>query len=98
MPRADLVEQWRTALQGFDATQHQITNVSVNLSGDDASTLSHVRAVHWIDGRFWTVGGIYTHRVIRAAEGWRVAFMAIQRLYEEGDRSVQEAAAARSAD
>lgn len=93
--RADLVDQWRSTLSGFDATQHQITNVSVSGAGDEASTLSHVRATHWIDGRSWTVGGVYDHRLVRSAGGWQVTYMAIRRLYEEGDRSVFEAAAQR---
>jgi SnoaL-like domain len=97
VPRADVVAQWRSALEGFDATQHQITNVTVTGSGAEASALSHVRATHWIDGKFWTVSGVYTHRLARAADGWRVTYMAIQRLYEEGDRSVFEHAANRPA-
>jgi hypothetical protein len=93
--REDLVGQWRTTFQGFDATQHQITNVSVNGGGDEASTLSHVRAIHWIDLRSWTVGGVYTHRLVRGPNGWQVASIAIQRLYEEGDRDVFDAASRR---
>jgi SnoaL-like domain len=93
--REDLVEQWRTTFQGFDATQHQITNVSVSGGGDEASTLSHVRAIHWVDGRSWTIGGVYTHRLERGPNGWQIAFMAIQRLYEEGDRGVFDAASRR---
>lgn len=93
--REDLVEQWRTTFQGFDATQHQITNVSVTGGGNEASTLSHVRAIHWVDQRSWTIGGVYTHRLARGPNGWQVAFMAIQRLYEEGDRGVFDAASRR---
>jgi len=93
--REDLVAQWRTTFEGFDATQHQITNVSVSGGGDEASTLSHVRAIHWVDARTWTVGGVYTHRLVRGSNGWQVAFMAIQRLYEEGDRGVFDAASRR---
>ena len=36
--REDLVAQWRNTFEGFDATQHQITNVSVSGGGDEAST------------------------------------------------------------
>jgi hypothetical protein len=93
--REGLVGQWRTTFDGFDATQHQITNVSVSGGGDEASTLSHVRAIHWVGPRWWTIGGVYTHRLMRGPNGWQVTFMAIQRLYEEGDRAVFDAASRR---
>ena len=94
-PREDLVAQWRNTFEGFDATQHQITNVSVSGGGDEASTLSHVRAIHWVDARTWTVGGVYTHRLVRGSNGWQIVYMAVQRLYEEGDRGVFDAASRR---
>lgn len=93
-PRAALVAQWQGVLPGFDATQHLISNVLVEGAGDEAQATSHVRATHWIGSRSWTVGGIYTHRLVRTPLGWRVRFMGLQRLYEEGDRAlIQEARA-----
>lgn len=91
--RDELLGQWRSTLQGFDATQHLITNVAVTGSGDEAQTVSHVRATHWIDGQFWTVGGVYHHTLRRGGAGWQVNFMQIRRLYEEGDRAVLALAA-----
>jgi hypothetical protein len=95
--RTDLVGQWRATLQGFDATQHLITNVAVDGSGDEAMARSHVRAAHRIDDRFWILGGAYTHRLVRTADGWRVNFMGIQHLYDEGDRTLLQEACRRSA-
>ena len=92
---AALVGQWRSTLQGFDATQHLITNVQTDGAGDEATTRSHVRATHRLDDRFWTVGGVYTHHLQRCATRWRVTYMRIDRLYEEGDRAVLQEAAAR---
>jgi hypothetical protein len=86
--RTELLDQWRATLGGLDATQHQITNVAVTATGQGATALSHVRATHWSGGRFWTLGGVYTHHLLRTQSGWQVAFMGIARLYEEGDRSV----------
>ncbi|MGA5462076.1 nuclear transport factor 2 family protein [Mycobacterium sp. NPDC050041] len=91
--RAALLEQWRATLGGLDATQHQITNVVVSPEGAGAIALSHVRAAHWFDGRSWTLGGVYTHHLRHGPAGWQVTVMAIQRLYEEGDRGVLQAAA-----
>jgi hypothetical protein len=93
--RDALVAQWQGVLPGFDATQHLITNIVVEGAGNDAIARSHVRATHWIDARFWTVGASYLHRLVRTPEGWRVSAIAIHRLYEEGDRAVLAAAADR---
>ncbi|MER8826826.1 nuclear transport factor 2 family protein [Mesorhizobium sp. M0938] len=93
--RDALIAQWQGLLPGFDATQHLITNIVVEGAGDDAVARSHVRATHWIDTRFWTVGASYLHRLVRTPEGWRVSAISIRRLYEEGDRAVLAAAADR---
>ncbi|TIL57413.1 MAG: nuclear transport factor 2 family protein [Mesorhizobium sp.] len=93
--RDALIAQWQGLLPGFDATQHLITNIVVEGAGNDAVARSHVRAIHWIDTRFWTVGASYLHRLVRTPEGWRVSAISIHRLYEEGDRAVLAAAADR---
>ncbi|TIT20008.1 MAG: nuclear transport factor 2 family protein [Mesorhizobium sp.] len=94
--RDALIALWQGLLPGFDATQHLITNITVEGAGNDAVARSHVRATHWIGGRFWTVGGSYLHRLVRTPEGWRVNAIAIHRLYEEGDRAVLAAGADRA--
>jgi hypothetical protein len=95
--RSGLVSQMRATLQGFDATQHLIGNVQVRgSSAEEASTLSHVRATHWIDDRFWIVGGVYTHNLVRTPDGWQVTYMRFQRLYEEGSRAALRDAAGRA--
>lgn len=88
-----LVAQWRSVLPGFDATQHLISNLSIQGDGDHAQVTSHVRATHWLGERSWTVGGVYTHRLIRREGGWRVDFIRLHRLYEEGDREILSLAA-----
>ncbi|TIU87986.1 MAG: nuclear transport factor 2 family protein, partial [Mesorhizobium sp.] len=93
--RDALIAQWQGLLPGFDATQHLITNIVVEGAGNDAVARSHVRATHWFDTRFWTVGASYLHRLVRTPEGWRVSAIAIRRLCEEGDRAVLAAAADR---
>jgi ketosteroid isomerase-like protein len=92
---AALVRQWQTMLPGFDATQHLITNLAITGSGDTATVLSHVRATHWIETRLWTIGGTYTHHLIRSADGWKITYMKIDRRYEEGNRTVLKEATER---
>ena len=64
------------ALEGFDATAHRLSNISVAIDGDDATVTSIVDAAHFVtaDGTV-LVGdliGRYTHHLVRA-DGWRIA-------------------------
>ena len=96
--RGETIDQMRATLQGFDATQHLIGNVQVTaVNADEATTVSHVRATHLIDDRFWVVAGVYSHRLARTPDGWNVTYQRFQRLYEEGSRSALRDAAARAA-
>ncbi|KAF1686804.1 serine aminopeptidase domain-containing protein [Pseudoxanthomonas taiwanensis] len=82
---------------GLRRHQPLVTNTHVEGAGAVATAPRHVRATHWIGTESWTVGGIYTHRLERGADGWRVTRMRLQRLYEEGDRGLVERAARRAA-
>ena len=86
-----LVGRWRGLLPGFDATQHLLGPVVT--SGDDPVTAEcNVRAYHRLDGRTWMVAGRYTLLV----DGGRVAGIVLHTLYQEGDMSLTERAAARA--
>ena len=89
------VQGLRSRLPGFDATQHIVTQISVSGSGDHAMTISNLRAAHWIESDIWAFGGAYRHTLTRTAEGWRIASLAIEMHYEEGDRAVRDAAVER---
>jgi len=88
-----LVGQWREALSGLDATQHQITNLLIEGTSAEATVRSSVRATHRLGDRFWIIGGSYTHRLAYTADGWKIAYMQIVRWYEEGDRAILAEAA-----
>jgi SnoaL-like domain len=67
---AAALEQGLTALPW---TQHYVTNVEVELDGDEA----HVRAMFYnpmqlpgIDGPSFC-GGLYHHDMVRTADGWK---------------------------
>lgn len=63
-------------LEGFDATAHQLHNVSATLDGDHATVTSIVDAVHvvGVEGRVMLgdLIGRYTHRLVRQ-NGWKIA-------------------------
>ena len=64
------------ALEGFDATAHQLHNVIATIDGDRATVTSIVEAVHvvGVEGHAGPRGliGRYTHRLVRQ-EGWKIA-------------------------
>lgn len=67
---------WRRTMDGLEATQHLITNVLVDVDGDDARATANVLGVHRLPNPhgspLWTVGGTYDLRLVRTAAGWRI--------------------------
>lgn len=96
--RDDLVRGWSLRMPGFNATQHTVTQVCVVGRGDAATTVSNLRAAHWVDGRVWAFGGSYHHTLRRTPDGWRVGSLRIVMTYEEGSRDVRAAALRRGAE
>ena len=80
------VRKWlEQALSVFPITVHYITNSAVNLAGDRATARTYVfnpmgfknpdASMHW-----FTVGAYYVDKLVRSADGWRIA----QRVEEHG--------------
>lgn len=65
-------------------TVHQVTNFNVRVDGDVAEVRSTVRAVTRVDDLIAENGGIYTHRLARTAEGWRVSFVRYDVVFRQG--------------
>ena len=66
-----------TVCEGFDATQHAITNMVHTLAGDSARTNCYVHAEHFLENdrgdRSVTCAGRYEIESRRTPEGWRIA-------------------------
>lgn len=91
--RADaLVDDWRKALAGFDATQHAVTNHVVALAGDDATCSAYVHAKHYLPNYLgsdsWTLGGRHDYRLVRTRQGWKVRATRLTVLWAEGNRQL----------
>ena len=95
--RSELVAFSRAMLSVFDATQHQVTNVIVDLDGDQAVARSQMRASHRIGEDVWVRGGVYIHRLERNASGWKIWSQTRVALYEEGSRVVARRASEQGA-
>lgn len=64
------------ALEGFDATVHQLHNIVAVIDGDEARVTSIVDAVHVVGvedrALLGDLIGRYTHRLVRQ-DGWKIA-------------------------
>ena len=86
----------RDTLACFDATQHNLTNLVITLDGDRATAVVHMVATHYFDGEVQTLGGFYTHGLVRGDDGvWRIAACRLVITWETGDRALFGRAAAR---
>lgn len=96
----DLIAGWRGTLSGFDATQHQVTNILVTLEGDEARVNAYIHADHYLegapDGDHWLVLGTYDYRLVRTDDGWRVRATKLNLKRLEGNNELADAATERA--
>jgi SnoaL-like domain len=94
------IDDWlasvRVTLACFDSTQHTLTNLAITLDGDQAICVANMTARHnlVVGGaqQSQTLGGYYTNRLVRTAQGWKIAACALMITWEEGDRALFEKA------
>ena len=84
------IKEWlASALSIFSVVQHLVTNVSVELRGDEATTSCYLfNPLGWATGDGKTemlfCGGIYRDELVRTPKGWRIRERVIQTLYLDG--------------
>lgn len=71
------VSQWidrLKGLHGFDTTLHMVSNIMIEVEGDQAVCTSYVNAMHFLQDGERELGayacGVYIHRMRRAGDGW----------------------------
>jgi hypothetical protein len=91
---------WRRTMDGLEATQHLITNVLVDLDGDEARATANVVGVHRLTNPhgspLWTVGGTYEFGLVRADGRWRIRAITMTVTWAEGNQHVLALALAQS--
>jgi hypothetical protein len=97
-----IVAGWSQALNGFDATQHLITNHLVTVSGDEAVCAAMFQATHRLanphGSPLWTLGGQYRFDLVRTAGGWRIAGLVMAATWAEGNQQLAALATERASD
>lgn len=84
------IQQWLAgALSVFPVVQHLVTNIRVDIRGDEAVSDCYLfNPLGWIrdDGstEMLYCGGSYRDRLVRTPKGWRIRERVIQTLYLDG--------------
>ena len=84
----ELMAEWASVLPGFDRTRHALSNVAVELDGDNATATADVVASHWVDGGFWQVSGRYDYALEKFDAAWKITSMTFTLQDEKGSREV----------
>lgn len=96
MTREVLLQGWKALVPGFDATWHELGEITVRVEGTTAEASCPVAARHWIGTDVWLPRGEYEFRLVRR-DTWGIAAMKLIVSDEIGSRSLVEAARARVA-
>jgi hypothetical protein len=100
MSPAELVGGWAGTLDHLQATQHLIAGQVIRLDGDRATCAAKVQGTHVLPnasgGPMWTVGGRYDYRLIRGADGWRIAGLTLTVEWATGNQHIMQLASAQS--
>lgn len=92
MPADALVDQWKSMLPGFDATQHLTGPVVVHFIDESAVAACAVTATHALGTARWVVGGHYELQLDRAAGALRIAGIRLRAAFVDGDKGLPERA------
>jgi 3-phenylpropionate/cinnamic acid dioxygenase small subunit len=87
-----IISRCSSALSPLDASQHMVNTHQVAVDGDNATSRCYVHAQHVRraapGGANYIVAGVYDDRLVRTADGWRIAHRTLTVLWTEGNLSV----------
>ncbi|MFF8844957.1 nuclear transport factor 2 family protein [Streptomyces sp. NPDC015127] len=94
---AEIVAGWKSALGGYDATQHLVTNHLVDIEGDTAVCTAAFQATHRLatphGSPLWTLGGTYRFTLVRTAGEWRISALVMTATWADGNQHLPTLAA-----
>lgn len=103
----DWLQIVKGTINGFDMTQHTITNHRYEFDGDTVRCTAYLVAEHFIfaspmmplanEGQFITVGGYYTNDFVQDRGQWRIAKSQLAVTWMRGDPALFEKALQRAA-
>jgi hypothetical protein len=79
----------RTALEHLDDSQHLVGNHEIAVAGDEARHRCYLQAQHVragaTGGPNYIVAGRYEDRLVRTADGWRIAHRTLTVMWTDGN-------------
>jgi hypothetical protein len=94
-PADSLVDMWRQNL-GAVTTQHLLGPLDTHVTGDRATSVCHVRALHYAakakSGTEWEVLGHYVFELSRVAGGFRITKLTLETFHQRGNRALMQEA------
>lgn len=92
----DWVAGCQLLFEGLDATQHQMSNPLVEISGAQARLRMYVQAEHFLlnssGGDSFALGGYYDDQLVRTDFGWKLSAVTIKVLWNRGNRHIMQLA------
>jgi len=92
----ELMTAWRGIVPGFDATRHEIADVTVEIDGDKAKASAFVDGRHYLGDRVWRPVGTYDWQLEKIDDAWKVTKMTFNLTQEIGERSLASEAMERA--
>jgi ketosteroid isomerase-like protein len=90
--RDAIIERIGPAITRLDATQHLIGNHHVVVNGDTATCRCQLQSQHVKagveGGDTYLIGGTYDDRLVRTADGWRIAHRVMTQTWATGNPDV----------
>jgi hypothetical protein len=97
-PDAMDADEWvdiiRQGIHNYAATQHQMSNHTIEVDGDAAHCITYIRAVHHqpkaAGGSQWVLVGYYDLDLTRHDSGWKIARFNLTTWWSEGNLALSE--------
>lgn len=88
MTPQELMTAWRGIVPGFDATWHELSDVSAKIDGNRATATAFVDGRHWIGDTLWRPVGRYDWNLEKMNGAWKVTTMTFKMTQEIGSRDL----------
>jgi hypothetical protein len=88
MTPGELMTAWRGIVPGFDATWHELSDVTAKVNGDKATATAYVDGRHWIGEQLWRPVGNYNWDLEKMNGQWKVTRMQFNMTREIGSRDL----------
>ena len=85
----EIIERVSTTLARFERSQHMVGTHLIEIDGDTATCRCYLQAQHirpaGEEPPLLTVGGRYEDRLVRTADGWRIAHRTLVSMWRSGE-------------